>query len=117
MIPHLTLLLVLQLCGEAAARGLSLPVPGPILGLLLLLGLFALRPGLAEAIRPTNAGLLGYMSLLFVPACVGIVGHLDLLAGQGAALLVTLVVSTLLALLAAAAAFAGVARLTGSRHD
>lgn len=117
MIPHLALLLTLQLVGEAAARGLGLPVPGPMLGLLLLLALFALRPGLAETVRPTNAGLLGYMSLLFVPAGVGIVGHLDLLVDQGLALAVTLVGSTLAAILAAALAFTAVAHLTGGRDE
>ncbi|PTE19636.1 CidA/LrgA family protein [Cereibacter changlensis JA139] len=114
MIPHLALLLGLQLTGEVVARGLSLPVPGPILGLLLLLVIFAVRPGVATALRPTTRGLLGYMSLLFVPAGVGIVGHLDLFAQQGLALVLTLIGSTLLAIVAASLAFAGVARLTGA---
>ncbi len=52
---------------------------------------------------------------LFVPAGVGIVGHLGLLADEAVPLLVTLVASTVLALLAAAVAFAAVARLTGPR--
>ncbi|EKX59968.1 CidA/LrgA family protein [Cereibacter sphaeroides] len=115
MISHLTLLLLLQLAGEALARGAGLPVPGPILGLLMLLALFAARQGLAERLRPTNAAILSYMSLLFVPAGVGIVGHLGLLADEAVPLLVTLVASTVLALLAAAVAFAAVARLTGPR--
>ncbi|MGP3698070.1 CidA/LrgA family protein [Rhodobacter sp. NSM] len=117
MISHLTLLLLLQLAGEVIARGLGLPVPGPILGLLMLLSLFAARPDLSERIRSTNAAILGYMSLLFVPAGVGIVGHLDLIADEAVPLLVTLVASTLLALLSAAAAFTAVARLTGQRDE
>ncbi|RHZ93113.1 CidA/LrgA family protein [Cereibacter sphaeroides] len=115
MISHLTLLLLLQLAGEALARGAGLPVPGPILGLLMLLALFAARQRLAERLRPTNAAILSYMSLLFVPAGVGIVGHLGLLADEAVPLLVTLVASTVLALLAAAVAFAAVAQLTGPR--
>lgn len=117
MIRALTLLLLCQLAGTVAARGLALPVPGPVLGLVLLLGLLAARPRLADAVRPTIMGLLGVMSLLFVPAGVGIVQHLRLFAAQGLGMVVALVISTVLALVVAALAFTVTARLMGERHD
>jgi holin-like protein len=117
MIGALSLLLCFQLAGEALARTLALPLPGPVLGLALLAAALALSPRLVQAIRPVSEGLLGHLSLLFVPAGVGIVGHLDRLGGQGLALLAAVFVSTVLAITAGALAFAAVARATGLAAD
>ena len=40
MIAALTQLLIFQLIGEVIARGLDLPVPGPVIGMVLLLVAF-----------------------------------------------------------------------------
>ena len=110
MIFPLVLLLCFQLAGEVAARGLALPVPGPVIGLVLLVGALWLRPPLEERMRPLTSTLLGHLSLLFVPAGVGIVGHLDTLRDAGLALIVVLVVSTVLAIVAGAVTFTVLAR-------
>lgn len=114
MIPALLALLLCQLVGETAARALGLPLPGPVLGMVLMILGFALVPGLLAMVRPVAQGILGHLTLLFVPAGVGVVGHLDRLGGQGLAILVALVVSTVLAIAAGALTFAAVARRTGS---
>jgi len=113
MIPALTLLLLCQLAGEVIARGLGLTVPGPVIGMGLIVALFLIVPRSAEAVRPAAAVLLGNLSLLFVPAGVGIVGHLDRLGAQGVAILTAIVVSTVLAMAVGALVFAAVARLVG----
>lgn len=113
MINHIALILVFQLAGEVIARGLSLPVPGPVLGMVMILALFVLRPAVAEAIRPTALGLLAYLSLLFVPAGVGIVGHVSALGSDGWAILAALFGSTVLAIATGALVFVGLARLMG----
>jgi len=115
MIHALTIILSCQLAGEATARGLSLPVPGPVLGMAVLLVLCALVPGLADRLRPGASGILANLSLLFVPAGVGVVGHLGTLGDSGPALAVALVLSTVAAITAGAVAFVTVARLTGSK--
>ncbi|MGV8986542.1 MAG: CidA/LrgA family protein [Cypionkella sp.] len=117
MIAALLPLLLCQLVGEAISRALHLPLPGPVLGLILLLVGFVLWPPLIEMVRPLTRGFLGHLSLLFVPAGVGVVGHLDELARSGLPLLVALVVSTVLAIAVGALTFAAVARLTGSKAD
>lgn len=114
MIQTLALLLVFQLAGEALARGLSLPVPGPVIGMVGLLALLALRPRVAEAVQPTVRGLLAHLSLLFVPAGVGVVGHLDRMGDEGLALFAALLLSTIGAIAVGAAVFVAVARLTGA---
>lgn len=94
MLRGLAVLLVFQLAGEVLAHLLSLPVPGPVVGMVLLL--LALELGLPqrEGLRAASGGLLAVLSLLFVPAGVGIVQHLPRLAAEWPALAASLVVST-----------------------
>ena len=117
MLPGIAVLLTFQLAGEVASRGLGLSVPGPVLGLALLLGAFALSQRLVELVAPTARVLLAHLSLLFVPAGVGVVGHLDRLGADGAAVLAAIAVSTIAAMLAALGAFLAVRRLVGAPDD
>ena len=64
MLRTLGLLLGCQLAGEFIARGLGLPIPGPVLGLVILLAALALRPPLASALRPTTQVILAHLSLM-----------------------------------------------------
>lgn len=117
MIPALAIILLFQLGGEVVSRGLGLPVPGPVVGMVALVAAFALSPRLAALVRPVAQGLLAHLSLLFVPAGVGVVAHLDILRAAGPALLAALVVSTVLAIAVGALTFAAVAQLTEGRGD
>lgn len=117
MIFHITVLLAFQLLGEVISRTLLPALPGPVLGLVLLLTAMLALPKLAVAIRPTANGLLSHLSLLFVPAGVGVVGHLDLIADHGVALIAALVLSTVLAITVGALVFVGVARVMGQTDD
>lgn len=95
MIPALATLLVFQLLGEVVVMSLGLPVPGPVVGLALLLTLLVLRPATLTDIKPTVQGLLQHLSLLFVPAAVGVMQHLQRLGDEALAIGVALVASTL----------------------
>ncbi|MES2844392.1 MAG: CidA/LrgA family protein [Pseudomonadota bacterium] len=117
MIHALFALLACQLMGEAAARSLNLPFPGPVLGMILLVIALSLSPRLTATVRPLAIGILGHMSLLFVPAGVGVIGHLGALGGNGLPILLALVGSTVLAIAVGAVTFAAVARLTGQSDD
>jgi holin-like protein len=98
----LALLLAFQLIGEAIVFALGLPVPGPVLGMVLLLGAVALRRDLLARLKPTTGTLLSHLSLLFVPAGVGVMVHGARLAAEGVAIVIAIVVSTVLALAATA---------------
>jgi holin-like protein len=113
MILPIAILLLCQLIGESLTRGLALPVPGPVLGMALLLVGCLLSPRLAARVMPTAQGLLAHLSLLFVPAGVGVISHLDVLGGAGPALLLVLVISTALALVASVLTFVVIAELCG----
>lgn len=114
MIQAIALLLAFQLAGEASVRALGLGLPGPVLGMALLLVTFLLVPRLFALVAATAQGLLGHLSLLFVPAGVGIVGHLGRLGADGGPVALAIVVSTALAIAVGALVFVAVARLTGS---
>ena len=96
-------------------RGFGLAMPGPVLGLTLLVLLLGAVPALAERLRPTTTVILANLSFLFVPAGVGVIGNLEVLSDDGLALLVVLTVSTMLSMLAAVGTFIGVQHLTESR--
>jgi holin-like protein len=117
MLHALTAILICQLLGETAARALGLSLPGPVLGMVLMLVALVAFPRFAQTIRPTAQGILAHLSLLFVPAGVGVVGHVTTLGDQTFAILVAVVASTVLAIAAGAVTFAAVARLTGSQDD
>ena len=117
MIQALTLILLCQLAGETVARALALPVPGPVLGMGLMVALLAASTRVAAAVVPVGQGILRHLSLLFVPAGVGVVGHIDRLGTDAAWLMVAIVVSTVLAIAAGALTFKLVARATGSDHE
>ncbi len=120
MIASLSLILLCQLAGEAFVRGLGLPVPGPVIGLMLLLFLLLLRDRFAvlargplqgDGVESVSRGLLANLSLLFVPAGVGVVQKLDLIVDHGIAFLGVLVISVLITLLVTVATFLVASRL------
>ena len=117
MIHSLALILCCQLAGEAASRILALPVPGPVLGMAALFVLMLASARVAKAVQPVAEGILRHLSLLFVPAGVGVVGHLRLLGENALAIGVALVGSTVLAIAVGALAFRAVARLTERKPD
>ena len=94
MLSALTQLLVFQLVGEVVARGLDLPVPGPVLGMLLLFLWLVLRSGPDQELQTTSNALLQHLSLLFVPAGTGIMVHLHRVGDEWLPLLLSLIFST-----------------------
>jgi holin-like protein len=102
VIGALATLLVLQLLGEALVYVFKLPLPGPVVGMALLLPVLAVRPGQLAALKPTSQNLLQHLSLLFVPAGVGVMLHLRRLGDEALAIGVALVLSTWVGLAMAA---------------
>ena len=87
-------LLIFQSAGELLARGLGLPLPGPVIGMVLLL--VALRwPAVQTPVAICAEFLLSHLSLLFVPVGVGVMTHLSLVSQYGVRMLAVVVLSTL----------------------
>ena len=106
----LTTLLVFQLGGEALSRALLPALPGPVLGFALLAVALLLSRDLRRALEPAANTLLRHLSLLFVPAAVGVVQQLPRLRAECLAIGAALVVSTVLSMAVAALCFQAVAR-------
>ncbi|MEJ2176199.1 MAG: CidA/LrgA family protein [bacterium] len=96
MLAALTVLLVYQLIGEVLVQLLALPVPGPVIGMLLLFISLLLRGTAPEWLRTTSNALLGHLSLLFVPAGVGVMLHFKRLGAEWLPISVALVASTVI---------------------
>lgn len=94
MIRGMAILLALQFLGEGLSRGLSLPVPGNVLGMGLLL--LALWAGIVrvEWVEEAAELLLSHLALFFVPAGVGVMVYFDLIGRQWMPIVVATVVST-----------------------
>jgi holin-like protein len=114
MIGALALLLGCQLAGEVLRRAAHLPVPGPVLGMLLLTGLLLARQRLVpngaddEAAEPDTpldraaGGLIRNMGLLFVPAGVGVIAQAAVLKTEWLPIVAAVLGSTLLGLIVTA---------------
>jgi holin-like protein len=96
MLAAVTVLLVYQLVGEIIVVALRLPVPGPVIGMALLFVSLIVRGSASADLRDTANGLLRHLSLLFVPAGVGVMAHLHRLSSEWLPITVSLVLSTLL---------------------
>ena len=96
-----TLLLLCQSAGEALARLAQWPLPGPVLGLVIL-GALLQWPLVRAPVEAVAQPLLGHLSLLFVPVGVGVIGHLGLIGQYGLQMLLALLLSTWVGLLVAA---------------
>lgn len=89
----LAILLLLQAAGEALAHAFSLPFPGPVIGMILLLVVLQLS-WVRDSVKAAAELLLAHLSLLFVPVGVGVITHLDLVSHYGLRLLAVIVLST-----------------------
>lgn len=99
----ITLLLIYQLIGELIVLQLAfLPVPGPVIGMLLLLLTLLFTKPLALKMEPSAQQLLAHLSLLFLPAGVGVMVHWERLQAEWSAILLALLISTTLGLLVTA---------------
>ena len=113
MLESLTLLLVCQLTGEVIVRFLDIPLPGPVLGMVLLFVGLLVRRGVPKPLQDTASGLLSNLSLLFVPAGVGVMLHVTRIQDAWLAIGASLILSTLIAVAVTAGTMVVLGRLSG----
>jgi holin-like protein len=109
----LIIVLVYQLAGEVSVLYLDLPVPGPVVGMILLFISLVLRGSSSEPLEQTARSLLSHLSLLFVPAGVGVIVHFDRIVSEWIPISIAMVLSTLITLALSALIMQGFSRLFG----
>lgn len=110
VLKFLTVLLVCQLVGEVIGGASGLPVPGAVIGMVLLFAGLVIRGHVPEGLQATADGLLAHLGLLFVPAGVGVMVYVPRIADEYPALVATLIGSTVLAIAVTALLVQGMAR-------
>jgi holin-like protein len=95
MLNALTLILCCQLAGELLVTASGLPVPGPVCGMALLFAGLIVRGGIPADLAAVGDALLGNLSLLFIPAGVGVMLHLKLIEAEIVPISIALASSTL----------------------
>ncbi|SHK25580.1 holin-like protein [Marinobacter antarcticus] len=98
----ITLLLVYQLAGEIIVRLLGVPIPGPVLGMVMLFVTMMVRGRAPESVEQASTALLSHLSLLFVPAGVGMMAHFGRIAEEWLPITLALLLSTVITMVATA---------------
>lgn len=113
MLAFITVLLLCQLIGEVISKGLGLPLPGPVIGMAILFLGLTVRGSVPEGLQQVAGGLLQHLSLLFVPAGVGVILHVSLIGEEWLPLTVALIGSSVITI----AVTALIMRLLSKRLD
>jgi holin-like protein len=98
-------LLLCQLLGELLVLASGVPVPGPVVGMVLLLLALIVFKRTPKSVRLVSEGLLRHLAFLYVPAGVGLMVHLEMISHYWLAILVALLVSTFVTLVVTALVF------------
>ncbi len=107
------MLLGCQLAGGFLATLLDLPVPGPVVGMVLLLVVLQVRePTAGSGLVRVCDGLLRHMQLLFVPAGAGVVQYLGVIGAGLVPILAGLFVGWFATLAATALVAGGLLRMS-----
>lgn len=95
MLGWLTVIFSCQLAGETLVAATGMPLPGPVAGMVIMLLILAVRGHVPDDLSAVSGTLLANLSLLFVPAGTGIVTHLALIGNDLVPVGLSLVASTL----------------------
>ena len=107
----LAILLMFQFAGEMMRAITGLPVPGPVIGMVLLLVALLAKLPVPAGIHATSRKLLAYLGLLFVPAGAGVVTRLPMIGAHWLPIVIAVVGSTIITMVITAVVMRGLERL------
>lgn len=102
MLNALAVLLVFQLIGEVVVQWLKLPLPGPLIGMLLLFSVLIARRSVPAWLRETATGMLQHLMLLFIPAVTGVIVYFEQLGDDWLAFVVAGIAGTAISIVVTA---------------
>lgn len=110
-------LVTCDIAGRLIVWCLSLPVPGTVIGILILLAALVALRRVPKPLKETAEFLLAHLNFFYIPAGVGVMGYVALLADDFWPIIVAIFASTFLAMIAAGFAFQLVSKLMRARGD
>ena len=113
----ITILLIYQLVGEATVLYLKLPVPGPVMGMVLLFITLLIRNCTPESLDTASSALLSHLPLLFVPAGVGMMVHFQRIGNEWLPISLAIILSTVVTLVLTALIMQGCQKLLTKSGD
>ena len=116
MLKGIIVLLLFQFLGECIAKFFSLLVPGPVIGMILLLVFLLIRKSSFHSLDNAVALHLRYLPLLFIPAAMGIITQIDIITKEFWAIAIALFVGTIVAL-AFSAKFMDYLTIKGEKNE
>jgi holin-like protein len=116
MCSALATLLLFQLLGEMIQNVTRMPIPGPLIGMVLMFTALLVKAPLPSEIHTTSRTLLAYLALLFVPAGTGIVTRLPLVAAEWLPILIGVLASTFITIAVTALVLRALERLNEVRE-
>ncbi|MGK0444363.1 MAG: putative effector of murein hydrolase LrgA (UPF0299 family) [Bermanella sp.] len=93
MLYGLIVFIAFLLLGDFLSALLAWPVPGSVMGMLMLFGVLVVRRGISAPLKQSSKGLLPYLPLFIVPASVGIVNYMDVVREEGLIIVTAMIVS------------------------
>lgn len=96
LLREMLLILAVYFVGDFISKGLHLPLPGNILGMLILLLLLCTKIVKVEHVDNVSTFLLDHLAFLFIPAGVGVLNAMNVLKGNITNLLIIVITSTML---------------------
>lgn len=92
---QLAIILVICFIGEALNKLLNIPIPGNVIGMIILL--ISLLTGFikVEAIEDVTEFLLKHLAFFFVPAGVGVISSMDIIAANFLPMLAVILLSAI----------------------
>ena len=98
MLKGIITLLLFQFLGESISKLFELLIPGPVIGMVLLVVFLIIKKSSFESLDNAVFLHLRYLPLLFIPAAMGIVTQVDILSKEFLAISISLIVGTIIAL-------------------
>ena len=95
ILKELTIILFITFLGEILSKTLSLPLPGTVVGMLLLLACLITKIIKVDSLKITSNYMLDNLAFFFLPAGVGIISSLNILSGNTFKILTVIIISTL----------------------
>ena len=117
IVTGLMVLLIYPLLGEFLVLFLQAPIPGPVVGMMLLFCTLVASRRTPAALQSTATGLLSHLSLLFVPAGVGVMVHWHRIQSEWLALTLALLTSAAVTLAVTALLMQTVIRISAKRRN